>query len=51
LSTAIPTRRAALWALGVLTAINLINYLDRYVVSAIASPLKGAMGLTDTQLG
>jgi predicted MFS family arabinose efflux permease len=35
----------------VLTAINLINYLDRYVVSAIASPLRGAMGLTDTQLG
>jgi MFS transporter, Spinster family, sphingosine-1-phosphate transporter len=51
LSTAIPTRRAALWALGVLTAINLLNYLDRYVVSAIATPLKGAMGLSDTQLG
>lgn len=51
MSTAIPTRRAALWALGVLTAINLLNYLDRYVVSAIASPLKDAMGLTDTQLG
>jgi MFS family permease len=41
----------ALWALGVLTAINLVNYLDRYVVSAIATPLKGAMALTDTQLG
>ena len=51
MSTATPTRRAALWALGVLTAINLVNYLDRYVVSAIAGPLKGAMGLTDTQLG
>jgi MFS family permease len=41
----------ALWALGVLTAINLVNYLDRYVVSAIATPLKDAMALTDTQLG
>jgi predicted MFS family arabinose efflux permease len=51
LGTAIPTRRAALWTLGVLTAINLLNYLDRYVVSAIAIPLKGAMGLSDTQLG
>jgi MFS transporter, Spinster family, sphingosine-1-phosphate transporter len=51
LGTAIPTRRAALWALGVLTAINLLNYLDRYVVSAIATPLQGAMGLSDTQLG
>jgi MFS family permease len=51
LGTATPSRRAALWALGVLTAINLVNYLDRYVVSAIATPLKDTMGLTDTQLG
>jgi MFS transporter, Spinster family, sphingosine-1-phosphate transporter len=51
LSTATPTPRAALWALGVLTAINLVNYLDRYVVSAIAPDLKSAMALTDTQLG
>ena len=51
MSTAIPTRRAALWALGVLTAINLLNYLDRYVVSAIVPDLKSAMRLTDTELG
>ena len=51
MGTSTPTRRAALWALGVLTAINLVNYLDRYVVSAIATPLKDTMGLTDTQLG
>jgi MFS transporter, Spinster family, sphingosine-1-phosphate transporter len=51
LGTATPTRRAALWALGVLTAINLVNYLDRYVVSAIAPDLKAAMALNDTQLG
>ena len=51
MSTAIPTRRAALWALGVLTAINLLNYLDRYVVSAIAPSLKSALALSDTQLG
>jgi MFS family permease len=51
LTTATPTRRAALWALTVLTGINLINYLDRYVVSAIAPDLKRAMSLTDTQLG
>jgi MFS transporter, Spinster family, sphingosine-1-phosphate transporter len=35
----------------VLTAINLINYLDRYVVAAIAPDLKSSMALTDTQLG
>lgn len=51
MGNAIPTRRAALWALTVLTAINLINYLDRYVVSAVATPLKSAMSLSDTQLG
>ena len=51
MGTATPTRRAALWALGVLTSINLLNYLDRYVVSAIVPDLKGALGLTDTELG
>ena len=51
MSTAIPSRRAALWALGLLTAINLLNYLDRYVVSAIAPSLKSALALSDTQLG
>jgi MFS transporter, Spinster family, sphingosine-1-phosphate transporter len=50
LSTTAPAPRA-LVALGVLTTINLLNYLDRYVVSAIAPDLKGAMGLSDTQLG
>lgn len=51
LSTTIPTRRAAFWALGVLTAINLLNYLDRYVVPPIFSDLKAAMQLSDVQLG
>jgi MFS transporter, Spinster family, sphingosine-1-phosphate transporter len=51
LGTSTPTRRAALWALGVLTGINLLNYLDRYVVSAIVPDLKRAMTLSDTQLG
>ncbi|MBV8497237.1 MAG: MFS transporter [Gammaproteobacteria bacterium] len=51
MSTAIPTRRAGLWALGVLTAVNLVNYLDRYVVPPIFSDLKSAMQLSDTKLG
>jgi MFS family permease len=38
-------------ALVVLTGINLLNYLDRYVVAPIAPDLKAAMGLTDAQLG
>lgn len=51
MSIVIPTRRAALWALGVLTTINLVNYLDRYVVPPIFSDLKSAMQLSDTRLG
>jgi MFS family permease len=43
-------RRAAL-ALAVLTAINLLNYLDRYVVPPLATDLKAAMSLSDAQLG
>jgi MFS family permease len=43
--------RGAVRALVVLTAINLFNYLDRYVVAPIVPDLKAAMSLTDTQLG
>jgi MFS transporter, Spinster family, sphingosine-1-phosphate transporter len=41
----------ALLALGVLTAINLLNYLDRYVVPPVVPQLKEAMALSDTQIG
>jgi MFS transporter, Spinster family, sphingosine-1-phosphate transporter len=51
LNTAIPAPRAATRALLVLTAINLLNYLDRYLVPPLASDLKGAMTLSDEQLG
>jgi predicted MFS family arabinose efflux permease len=51
LSKSAPSPRAALVALGVLTAINLLNYLDRYVVPPIVPELKSAMALSDAQLG
>ena len=51
MNTAIPAPRAATRALVVLTAINLLNYLDRYLVPPLASDLKGAMTLSDEQLG
>jgi len=38
-------------ALAVLTAINLLNYLDRYVVSALFESLRADLWLTDTRLG
>ena len=45
-------RRAARWALVILTFINLLNYLDRYVVSALVESLKKSeLHLSDVQLG
>jgi MFS family permease len=47
----LPSRRAAYTALGLLTAINLLNYLDRYVVAPLVTSLKRDMALSDTELG
>jgi MFS family permease len=38
-------------ALAVLTLVNLLNYLDRYVVSALFESLRAEFWLTDTRLG
>ncbi len=39
-------------ALSVLTLVNLLNYLDRYVVSGIVPDLKAPpLGLSDSQVG
>src|SRR5947208_2687625 len=45
--------RTAGRALAVLTLINLLNYLDRYVVAAVIESLKkpDALALDDTQAG
>jgi MFS family permease len=44
--------RSARWALAVLTLINLINYLDRFVLSALVESLKRSeLALSDAQLG
>ncbi len=37
--------------LAVLTGLNLFNYLDRYVLSAVLDPIKREFGLTDGQAG
>jgi predicted MFS family arabinose efflux permease len=40
------------WGLAVLSFINLFNYLDRYLVSALVEPLKHSeLALSDTELG
>src|SRR5579864_7205941 len=44
--------RAARWALGVLTLINLFNYLDRYVPAALVEDLRRSeLHVTDTESG
>jgi predicted MFS family arabinose efflux permease len=37
--------------LGVLTFINLFNYIDRWVLAAVLEPIRKSLHLTDTQLG
>src|SRR5215213_1314356 len=45
-------RRAAAYALAILTFINLFNYLDRWVLSAVLESIKKSeLHFTDTQLG
>lgn len=39
----------AAFAMAVLTAMNLLNYIDRYVPSAVKDLFKQDLGLTDTQ--
>jgi len=46
------TRRAALGGLAVLTLINLLNYLDRYVLAALLPQIKSSgLSLSDFELG
>src|SRR5204862_7688028 len=45
------TRTYALYVLGLLTLVNLLNYLDRNVVYAVFEPIKQDLHLTDAQLG
>ena len=46
------SRRTGMVALAVLSGINLLNYLDRYVVSALLPDIKrGPMHLSDFKLG
>jgi MFS family permease len=44
-----PAAPGAVYAVGVLTAMNLLNYLDRYVPSAVKDLFKKDLGLTDAQ--
>lgn len=43
--------RSARIALVTLTAINLLNYLDRYLIAGIVVPLQNALGATTEDIG
>src|SRR5437899_7318719 len=51
--TATVTRKqlSPAWVLAILTGLNLFNYLDRFVLSAVLTPLQKDLGINDGQAG
>src|SRR5207237_1732265 len=49
--SATASRTYAAYVLGLLTLVNLLNYLDRNVVYAVFEPIKRDLHLSDAQLG
>src|ERR1700687_3469562 len=45
------SRRKVLFALGVLLAINTMNFFDRQIPGAVAEPLRKELGMNDKALG
>src|SRR5678816_558073 len=45
------TRAYTRYAMGLLLAIYIVNFLDRQVVNILAEPIKNDLGLADWQLG
>jgi MFS family permease len=45
------TRRAAAYGLVVMTLLNFVNYIDRYVLPAVGPRVKESLQLTDAQFG
>ena len=43
--------RSATIALVLLTAMNFVNYLDRYILPAVQEQIKGEFHITDDQIG
>src|SRR6202167_6069213 len=44
-------RRQAWFALGVLFAINMMNFYDRQIIAAVPEPIRKEWDLTDTDMG
>ena len=50
-ATAIRPPLSPRWILFILTGLNLFNYLDRFVLSAVLTPLQKDLGINDGQAG
>src|SRR6266508_6002790 len=46
-----PSRRPSHLALALLFGVNFLNYIDRYVIAAVAVLIQRDFGLGDTQMG
>src|SRR5258708_1475628 len=45
------SRRAYYPSLGVLVAVNILNFYDRHVIGALTEPIRKEFGLSDSQVG
>ncbi len=43
--------RLAFWTLAALFAMNLLNYIDRYILAAVLRPVRDEFGLTNDEAG
>src|SRR5262249_34127165 len=43
--------RAAYYGLAVVTLLNLLNYIDRFILAAVLPRMQSELGLTNTQAG
>jgi len=46
-----PTRAYLTFVVVALFLVNFVNYMDRMVLSVVIEPIKGELGLSDTQIG
>jgi len=44
-------KRAAYYGLAVVTLLNFLNYIDRYIIAAVLPRMQGELGLTNAQAG
>jgi predicted MFS family arabinose efflux permease len=44
-------RRATYSSLGILVAVNVLNFYDRHVIGALTEPIRKEFGLSDSQVG